>query len=212
VLCCIAIAFVIGTVRQGWRTLTFAGDTGPVTPLPPAARRPQPGAAPVAPSPEPARTRRRWESDVLTPARAALELRFAAAGIAFYAGVIALLGIAGAADGSAGATGWILRDALFVVLAVMALIVARSCAGSAPSPRGRERLACALMGAGAVWLELGLLDMHFFGLFDIAHGALVWDALFHGAAAVAFAAGWALLVTDTGVRTQTWRHELSTAS
>lgn len=208
-LCCIAVAFVIGSIRQGWRTVTLRGEASSTTPLPPPARRPQPGAAPLAPPPRPQRTRR--ESDVLTPARAALELRFAAAGIVLYAGAVAVLLAFGAADGGAAAAGWVMRDALLVALVVIALLVARSWAGSEPSPHGRERLACALMGAGAVWLELGILDQHFFGLFEIAHGSLAWDAVFHGGGAAAFVAGWALLVVDDE-RRQAWRHAPSTAS
>lgn len=210
-LCCIAVAFVIGVVRQGWRSLTFTDEPGPAAPLPPRARRPQPGAA-LAPVDAPPATRSRWESDVLTRARAALELRFAAAGIVLYAGAVALLLAVGAADGGAAAAGWVMRDALLVALAVAALLVARSWRGSEPSPHGRERLACALMGAGAVWLELGILDQHLFGLFEIAHGSLAWDAVFHGGGAAAFVAGWALLVIDDGVRRQAWRHPPSTAS
>ena len=210
-LCCIAVAFVIGMVRQGWRSLTLAGDTGPAAPLPPRARRPQPGAA-LAPAPAPPAAGSRWESDVLTRARAALELRFAAAGIVLYAGAVALLLALGAADGGAGAAGWVARDALYAVLALIALVVARRWAGSEPSPWGRERLGCALVGAGAVWLELGILDQHLFGLFEIAHGALAWDAVFHGVGAGAFVAGWTLLVVKTGVRRRTWRHAPGTAS
>ena len=210
-LCCIAVAFVIGMVRQGWRSLTLAGDTGPAAPLPPAARRPQPGAAAAPAAPAPPTPRSRWESDVLTRARAALELRFAAAGIVLYTAALALLLAVGAADGGTTDAGWITRDLLFAALAVIALVVARHAAGSEPSPRGRERLACGLMGVGAIWLELGLLDMHLFGLFELAHGALLWDAVFHGAGAAAFVAGWALLVVNDESR-RMWRHSPSTAS
>ena len=230
-LCCIAIAFVIGVIRQGWRSILLRGESGPASPLPPPARRPQPSTAPapVTVGAAAGLAPRRWESDLFSRARAASELRFAAAGAAVYAAAVpALLALDAAHDHPTPAVGWLVRDLFLALFVVAALVVARRWAGSESLPRGRERLACALMGAGAVWFELGILDQHVFGLFHIAHGAVLWDAFFHGAGAVAFLAGWALLVwidasaarqggteldkgSTSATRRRPWRQEPSSA-
>ncbi len=116
-----------------------------------------------------------------------------------YAAAVALLLLFGAADGEASTADWLMRDALFVLLMAASLLVARHWSYGRSPLAGRERLACALMGVGAIWLELGILDQHLFGLFAIAHGSLAWDLAFHGIGMLAFLAGWALLLTATSV-------------
>lgn len=211
-ICCLGIALVMGLIRQGWRSLTFAGEASPAAPLPPPARRPQPGTAVFPVAARSGEPRFDWEFGVLTRARAALGLRFAVCGIVLYAVAVALLSTSRVASLNAEAAGWAIRAALLALLILVAAIVARRWARTERSLHGRERLACALIGIGAVWLELGLLDMHVLGLLEMSHAALGWDAVFHGLPAAAFVVGWALLVGTDRLKEGTWHIEPSTVN
>ena len=187
-LCCVAVGFVIATILRAWRRITGRGPE-PTSVFAPPARRPAPGSAAAFAPPRP---------PAAVPGAAgrspAAVLRFAAAGVALYAVSVLALAALGAADLQAGAGRWALRSAVFAAVAATLLVAS----GTAPSPAGplpRRRLAgCALLGLGLAWLELGLLDMHLFGLVRIAGGGAGWDVAFHGAGVVAIAAGWALTV------------------
>lgn len=198
-LCCIGIAFLIGVLRRGWAAVLPGERPRVLTPLPPPAYRPQPGTISTLMPSRPAASGagNRWDTGLLTRSRTACELRFAAVGTAVYTAAVALLLMAGAADGAASTAGWLRRDALFAALAAAGLLLARHWSHGRSPLSGRERIACGLMGVGAIWLELGILDQHVFGLFAISHGSLGWDLAFHGIGTLAFVAGWALLLATT---------------
>ena len=174
--CCIVIALVIGLGRRVWFGLVPGAHPAEPGFAPPAAR-PAPGPArPAQPGPGPrARpaTTSSWRG--LLP--------FVAAGAALYTAAVALLTVLGAATGSNGA-GWVPRDVLVVAVALGALLLGRHA-----TVRASDRVPFALIGCGSTWLLLGLLDMHVFGLFDIAHGAVLPDLLFHGSGSAATTAG-----------------------
>jgi uncharacterized membrane protein len=60
-------------------------------------------------------------------------------------------------------------------------------------PPTHHHHAFALIGAGAAWLALGIVDMHVFALFELAHGRLLWDVAFHSSGSLAIATGLLLL-------------------
>ena len=192
--CCIAIALIIGIGRRG----LYAPAPGrrPVDPgfAPPASRpapggaqeRPAPGGAPdtsspVAPTPAP------------EPSLTARVLAFAAVGAAVYAAGVAALGALGIATAAPHpAVSWLVRDAVVIALAAVAFAAAGGGTAFARSP---DPVALALIGLGGAWFWLGVLDMHAFGLFQIARGELLADLAFHGAGSAAMALGAARLVS-----------------
>lgn len=107
-------------------------------------------------------------------------MRWLAIGVLVYVVAITVMVAVGAAQVMDGSNlHWFLRDLLFAVLAAAALVwAARETTGGKPA---RSRPALALIGAGAAWAALGIVDMHFLMLFEIAHGQLLWDTVFHGA-------------------------------
>jgi hypothetical protein len=195
-LCCVAVGFVIATILRAWRRLTGRGPE-PTSVFAPTARRPAPGGAAAlappqaAPEPGEARAGRRSPAAVL---------RFAAAGVALYIVAVPALAALGAADLGGAFALWALRSAVFAVVAATLLVAS----GTAPRPpgalRGRHLAGCALLGLGLAWLELGLLDMHAFGLLRIEGGGAGAEVAFHGAAVLAIALGWVLSAGPAAVR------------
>lgn len=160
--CCAALALVIGVLRAGWFRV-FPGHRPPEPGFAPPAHRSADGSAPTTP-PAPASTR---------PARPGIAgglLLGTAYGTAVYAAVVAVLAatpLVRTLDGP-----WLARDVALVLLAAGALAAGLALrAGSAPA---------VLVGAGAAWTELGLVDMHLLGLFDFRLAALPLDVLLHG--------------------------------
>lgn len=164
--CCAALALLFGLVRSVWfRLLPGRRPTEPGF-APPARRSigsTTPAAAlapPTARTPRPAR-----------PAVAGSLLLGIAYGAAAYALAIAVLRttpVVGTLDGP-----WTGRDVALVALAVGALVAGLARRGPVVPP-------ALLMGAGAAWTELGLLDMHLLGLFEFRVAALPLDLLLHG--------------------------------
>ena len=175
-LCCLVLLMLFGLIRR-------ADGIGP---FPPPARRTASGTPLPSPgiSPSPA-------ASALGTARAAI-VRWSAIGALSYVAGVAVLRATGPADGLADpAISWFARDLLFVACAVSGLwLGGRGAGGRLPAARSR---ALALVGAGSAWLVLGLVDMHVFGLFEIAHGQVLWDAVFHGAGSWTIVAGLVLL-------------------
>lgn len=172
-LCCAALAFVIGVLRALWYRLPGTGAP------------PEGGFAPVArwPSPdEPARPR----SSVRVRLRTLL-LIWTAVGMLLYAlmlYVLILLGLV-VSEGSGWGV-WLLRDAFLAAVVVATLLAAAHLppAGRAVSPR--DVRGAWLLGAGIAWSTWSLLDMHALDLIHPA-GGVVGDLVFHG-----FGAGLAL--------------------
>lgn len=125
-------------------------------------------------------------------------LRWWAVGVVTYVAFLAVLLRTGAAEPiDDSGLHWFLRDLSFAVLAAAALVLAaRRPTATRPPPVAtpfRGSTAFALIGAGAAWTVLGLVDMHVFMLFEIANGRLLPDAFFHGAGAWALVGGAYLL-------------------
>jgi hypothetical protein len=195
-LCCVVLLAIVGLVVRG----RVADD-----PFPPTARW-TPGAddgparavttATVAgerPAPTHAKSRR----GALRPETAAV-LRWSAMGVLVYvAAITAMLaaGVAEATDDSA--LHWYARDLVFALMAALAVIAAaRGRRTQRAVDSAVNQTAWALIGVGAAWAALGLVDMHLLWLFEVAHGQLLWDAVFHGAGFWAIAGGMFLLHQD----------------
>ena len=167
-LCCVAFGLVVASILRAFRRVTGRGPEV-TTVFAPPARRPAPGA-PAAPPPAPVTPPRAPAPARARTGRAGPILRATAAGGAVYLVAVAALLAAGAASTSAGGATWTLRSLAYLVAAAGALIAAAAAPSPAAPVAKRETLGCALVGAGAAWLELGLLDMHLFGLLRIGGG------------------------------------------
>ncbi|MBJ8344734.1 hypothetical protein [Antrihabitans sp. YC2-6] len=185
-VCCALATLLIAWAPRLWRKLTGRGRQ--LEPFAPVAYRAGPGEVVQqvrAPEREdvPAPPDGGWHSYVL---------RCAAAAIGIYIGVVALLMYLSVGHDMAAAGAWTSRTTLLALSAIVGL--------SAEQLGGREltglprRLAIgvALLVGGAMWLLLGLLDMHWFVLF---HFTSFGDALFHGVAVAAAAAGLTMLLS-----------------
>lgn len=164
-LCCAVLLAIVGVLlRRGQLR----------DPFPPTARRSADGTTPFAAA-------QAFEQPQSQPARGrAAVLRGAAVGVVLYVASVTALTATGAAEPlDASGLHWFLRDLLFAVLAATALVLAARDRGRAPAKR--QRAAYAVAGAGAAWTVLGIVDMHVFMLFELAHGQLLWDAVFHTA-------------------------------
>lgn len=167
--CCVALAIVLASLRTvGARVL---------------------GREPVEELFPPAAT---WRSgrDVV---RAPREVRPAAVGTAIgrplaatvlvYALLIHVLAGTNLAEVAvAGIGGWVARDAVLVAAAFAVLILGRRRTDTAP----------ALVGVGALWFVLGLLDMHALAAFEFNAVPLVLDVAFH-------LSGWWLAIAAAAV-------------
>lgn len=125
-------------------------------------------------------------------------LRWWAAGVVTYVAFLAVLLRTGAAEPiDDSGLHWFLRDISFAVLAAAALVLAARRPPATRRPPAatpfRGSPALALIGAGAAWTLLGLVDMHVFMLFEIANGRLLPDAFFHTAGVWALVGGVYLL-------------------
>ncbi len=181
--CCAALALLLGLVRGAWFRL-FPGRRPAEPGFAPPARRTAGGMPPAAPVP------------TVSPPRAGIAgslLLGIAYGTAAYALAITLARatpLLRTLDGP-----WLARDVAVVVLAGAALV-----AGLAlRSPRSAPAV---LVGAGAAWTELGLVDMHLLGLFELRVAVLPLDLLLHGSGPLlmALAARRLALPRPTGAR------------
>jgi len=81
-----------------------------------------------------------------------------------------------------GISGWVARDVVLAAVAIGLLLLGRH----------RMAVAPALVGVGAVWFALGVIDMHVFTGFEVRAVPLVLDVAFH-------LSGWWLAVAAAGV-------------
>ncbi|MBI4896738.1 MAG: hypothetical protein HY827_00020 [Actinobacteria bacterium] len=182
-LCCIVLLAVVGLVFR---------RNGVDDPLPPPARRTVEGAlAPMIVNPSPNTSAAPFTSTATTATTATL-CRWGAIGVAFYVSAITALLACGAASAldDSGAH-WLMRDLSFAIVASFALVISERMAKD--RRRALHRPTLALIGVGAAWTVLGFIDMHVFGLIEIAHGAMLWDAVFHAAGFWAVIGGLLLL-------------------
>jgi hypothetical protein len=167
--CCAALAFVLAFVRTAWGRLL--------------------GRAPVEDLFPPAAT---WRSggELGRPSSAIPALGAAraigrplAATVLAYAVLVHLLAAAGLARVEpTGLAGWVVRDSILAAAALGLVVLGRR--RTAPAP--------ALVGVGALWFLLGILDMHVLAGFEFRTVPLVLDAAFH-------LSGWWLAIAATAI-------------
>lgn len=177
-LCCLALIVVVGCLRWLWFALPGTGH--PQEPgFAPPARRAAPGDTPASSPPVTATRRPR---SIRRPI-----LHGVAVGVAAYAVFVPMLGAVGIAQALVpGFAMWVARDLALGALAVAAVMLAKA---GPMLPRDRETAGWALLGAGAAWGPVGLIDMHVLGMFEIAHGSMGWDVVFHGLGSLAALGG-----------------------
>lgn len=218
-ICCIVGLLILTTVgrlrrlvglRTGENTVLFA----------PVAQRPAAGQAvfaPAAPATEPA-------EPAVAPRRPDPNV-FGYAGTGVAVGLVAgpLLVWSGAAENTGSTADWLLRGLCYLAVIVVAAMLSRS-ASIWRLPRGAGPL---LIVVGAVIFEIGLLDMHVFGILAMhdhagnmpghTHGAvhanMLADMIFHGVGpALALAGALTLGYGSTGRSTTSWRSPRSTVT
>ena len=167
--CCAALAIVLAIVRTGWSRVL--------------GRDPVEETFPPAAAWRSGRDVGRRIRAVPAPIAGTLIGRPLAVTVLAYALLIHLLASAGLARVEpVGISGWVVRDAALVALAVGLLVLGRR----------RTATAVALVGVGALWFALGVVDMHVVTGFEFHAVPLVLDAAFH-------LSGWWLAVAATGV-------------
>lgn len=161
----------------------------------PVARRPAPGETlPELPAASLAANSDRSDGAVL---------RYCALGIAVcLAGTpLAVLALPGVLDNTGSPLVWLLRSGLYLAVALAALALSRS-AALWRAPRG---LGTALVVCGAIVFELGVLDMHGFGLFGIEGSNVMALMVFHNIGPALAILGGLLLAYGSRGRTSTSR-------
>lgn len=175
--CCIAVTFVIGLVRRAW-FVALPGRAPAGMLFAPPARRAAPGE--VGPPPE--------RPVVSGARRAGLPLCLGAVAVttALYAGVVGVMRWTGVVEpATAPQMGWAARGVVLAAVSVIAVAVAAARFDGAVV--ARTGTAAVLFGAGAAWFGLGVLDMHVFGLFELAPVSV--DLAFHGVGVAAMVVG-----------------------
>lgn len=216
--CCIALALVIGLARMAWFRLTRrqppsragfapparrAAPGGPTEPAPlTPGRRPEP----VPPAPVETRrsvdarrsieTRRSADARRSVDARrarrsvrpAAVPVLAALVGAGLYAELLSLLAWTGAVRATTGPREPVLICAGLVAAALAVAFRVR--------PAGRQ-LPIALVGGGASWSLLSVLDMHLTGVVSAHHhhGNALADIALHGPGFLAVVLGVTALLT-----------------
>lgn len=167
--CCAALAIVLAVLRTAWARVL---GSDPVEETFPPAAAWRSGRDVVRPIRE-----------VSAPITGTAIGRPLAATVLAYALLIHLLASAGLARvETAGIGGWLLRDAALAAAMTAVLVLGRR----------RTATALALVGVGALWFALGVVDMHVLSGFEFQAVPLVLDAAFH-------LSGWWLAVAAAGV-------------
>ena len=167
--CCAALAIVFAAVRTAWGWLL--GRAPAVDAFPPGAQwgttaRPEPTLSLAAGTQPGVQIGRPLAATVIV-----------------YGLLLHVLASSGLADVQAVAgVGWLPRDAGLAVVAVGVLALGRRFM----SP------ASALVGVGALWFSLGVVDMHLLGGFEFQAAPVALDAAFH-------LSGWWLMVAAGAV-------------
>jgi hypothetical protein len=135
--------------------------------------------------------------------------QYFAAGIALYLVALMVLLWTGAAQSVGGPLAWGVRTGCYLGLLLVAVRLSR------PRQRldARRGAAWALIAVGAAVFELGVLDMHLFGVIEIAHGNPLWDIVFHNfGPALALAGAFLLLRAGAGRSVTSSRSSTSTST
>lgn len=189
--CCIVGFLILAAVA---RVRRLFGRVEAPTLFAPVAQRPAPGQTlmPVAAADDP-----RPQSPVL---------RYCAAGIALCLIGTPVLVFGGAVQNTGSTAVWLVRSALYLAVIVAALRLSHS----VPILRAPAGAGTFLIVAGAAIFELGVLDMHVFGLFDVKPNLLAYAAFHNIGPTVATIGGLVLLYGSRGRRTTSWRASRST--
>ena len=118
-----------------------------------------------------------------------------------------MLAYAGTVDNTGPMLAWGLRSGLYLAAGMAAVRLSRS----GPVWRAPRGVGTALIVAGAVIFELGMLDMHVFRLFDVDSSNIIAFMVFHNAGpALAMIGGAALLYSSAGRKKTSRRPSRST--
>jgi len=167
--CCAALAIVLAAMRTGRAWILGRGPVEETFPPAAAWRSGRDLGRPI--------------HDVSAPIAGTAIGRPLAATVLAYALLIHLLASAGLAEVDPPENGgWVVRDAALVAVALGLLVLGRRRTATAP----------ALVGVGALWFALGVVDMHVLTGFEFHAVPLVLDAAFH-------LSGWWLAVASAGV-------------
>ena len=167
--CCAALAIVLAFMRTAWARVL--------------GRDPVQETFPPAAIWRSGRDVRRPIREVPAPIAGTAIGRPLAATLFAYALLIHLLASAGLAHVDPSEIGgWVVRDAALGAVALGLLVLGRR----------RTATAVALVGVGALWFALGVVDMHVLTGFEFHAVPLVLDAAFH-------LSGWWLAVAAAGV-------------
>ena len=191
--CCIVGLLIMMAVGRVRRALGGAPSDDDISTLfAPVARRPAPGdESPVPAAPV--------HADHAAPA--VTVFRYAAVGIGLCLIAAPVLVWTGFAVNTAALQTWLLRSALYLAVILAAVVLGRT-AAVLRAPKGAGAL---LIVVGVIVFELGLVDMHVFGLFDIEAGGLVGDMVFHNVGPALALAGGLVLLYEAAGRSRTSR-------
>ena len=186
--CCIVGLLIMAAVARIRRALGLRPTEIEVL-FAPVARRPTPGETLEAvAAPEPA-----------LPAGTAV-FRYCALGVGLATAITPAMVASGVAQNSATAGAWLLRTLSYVVLIAVALTLSRT-VGLGRRLTGSGWL---LIAAGALVFELGILDMHVFGLFAMDHADTA-AIVFHNIGPALMLTGGLILLYGLAGRTITSR-------
>ena len=167
--CCAALAIILAFVRTAWARVL--------------GRDPVEEAFPPAATWRSGRDFGRPGPEVAAPIAGTAIGRSLATTVLAYALLIHLLASAGLAQvHSSEIGGWVVRDSALAAVAVGFLVLGRRRTVTAPT----------LVGVGALWFALGVVDMHVLTGFEFHAVPFVLDAAFH-------LSGWWLAVAAAGV-------------
>jgi hypothetical protein len=201
--CCVVGLLIFAGVRWARRLLGSA-PTEMHAHFAPMASRPAPGEVPEA-----SRRPVRAESPAVAREAPAGLFAYFAAGIAVYLIALMVLLWTGAAQSVGGPLAWVVRTGCYLGLLLAAVRLSR------PRQRldARRGAAWALIAVGAAIFELGVLDMHLFGVIEVAHGNPLWDIAFHNfGPALALTGAFLLLRAGAGRSVTSSRSSRSTST
>ncbi len=175
--CCAALAIVLAFVRTAWARVLGRGPAEDM--FPPAAtwRSSRDFGRPTREVP-------------VAVAGSAIGRPLAATVLAYVLLIHLLVAIGLAQVDQSGIGGWVARDAALAAVALGLLVLGRR----------RTAVALALVGVGALWFALGVIDMHVLAGFEFRADPPVLDAAFH-------LSGWWLAVSAAGVAVVQRRHD-----
>ena len=167
--CCAALTIVLAFVRTAWARVLGRGPVEDMFPPAGTWRSSRDFARPTREVP-------------VAVAGSAIGRPLAVTVLAYLLLTHLLVAMDLAQVGQSGIGGWVARDAALAAVALGLLVVGRR----------RTAVASGLVGVGALWFALGVIDMHVFDGFEFRAVPLALDAAFH-------LSGWWLAVAAAGV-------------